>query len=343
MALTTTAHLPATLEDSFSFYLPATDARLVRACAELADAVVVKGPGGPKLVTAMSATGWTATVLFDRANYERGATPVEPDRWFEAQANAGADRLLTAGAWIPWDRSGEILLRAVEQEQRAASRAPGCTMLLALDCRWLRAGLYSTIAALEGLDQPVALVLAHRGDPLGSSDAVNGLLALTRTISGLTVLRCDHGGIGAVAFGASHASMGLRTVYRHFVPPHVEARGIPNDRTARLFAWELMDWFSASRIAGWAAMEWTTSCALTCCGGQTLDRFLDDRLAADAGLHNRTVLAHLANYVLGAPVTDRRRLFGRLCSDAVARYGPMGKLSEIIEPKAQLLQWAQFA
>ena len=50
--------------------------------------------------------------------------------------------------------------------------------------------------------------------------------------------------------------------------------------------------------------------------------------------------AEMAECVLGEEPTQRRRLFAKLCFDAVGRYGYMGKLSVQLEPKEQLVQWA---
>src|SRR6266851_5351846 len=231
--LATTQH-PATLRASFSFYLPATSGPLIAGCAEVADAVVLHGPNGPKVIEAMRRDGFSGTALFDAARYERDARPLDPSAWFDSQHAAGADRLLTPGRWVPWDPSGDALRDAIRIERAPAAGSGDATMLLAIDSRWITKGIYMTIAALRDVPEPAALVLSHRDDPLGSSDAVNNLLGLTRSVSKLTFLRSDHGAVGALAFGAGHASVGLRPMYRHFVPPNVVAGGIPNDRTPRV-------------------------------------------------------------------------------------------------------------
>lgn len=333
----------ATLAPSFSFYVPSANDSLIEAGAHQADAVVVHGPGGPARVDQMRRDGFEGKVLFDRADYERRAKPIVPAVWFEAQAAAGADRLLTPGRWVPFEGSSDVLRMAVVAVRADAESAPGATLLLALDSRWVTKEIYRTIEALRDVPEPIAVVLAHRSDPLSSMEAVNNILALTRNIAGLSVLRSDHGAIGAVVFGAAHGSIGLISKYRHFVPPTVEATVINNDRTPRLFVWDLMDWFTAATVAGWAMSSVKPECLLACCDGRTLDRFLDKRLASDADMHNRTVLAHLGNYVLDAPAEDRRRIFGQLCSRALDHYGPMGKMVEVTKPKPQLIQWAQFA
>jgi hypothetical protein len=195
----------------------------------------------------------------------------------------------------------------------------------------------------QELHTPVAIVLGDRSDPLGHPGAVDALIALTKRINGISLLRTDHGAVGALAFDAAHASIGLTTTHRHVVPPTVQAHGIPNDRSARVFVKDLMDWFTASTIGGWSTTRITPVCNYACCDGQRIERFLDDRLKSDADRHNRTVLAAIVDEILGDPEsTDRRRAFGRMCYDAVERYGIMGGLTTEITPKAQLCQWAQY-
>lgn len=341
MDLTVKTAKARTLRPTFSFYVPA-DRNLIGACAEAADAVAVRGPSGPNVVEAMRREGFDGIVLFDCANYERRAKPVAPQSWFEAQARAGADRLLTTGRWVEWDPMGDALSAAVDAARAEAAEVPGVTLVLAVDSRWLTNtdGIYRTIDILKDVPEPIALVLAHRDDPLGAMTAVNNLLALTTNVPNLSFLRSDHGAIGAVAIGAVHGSVGLIPRYRHFVPPSAVGGGRVNDRTARVFIFDLMDWFTGFTIAGWGASGVNINCRFDCCGGRSLARFFDDRLNADA--HNLTVLAQLGNHVLGAEPEDRRAEFSKLCNMALAHYGPMGKLSDVTEPKSQITQWAQF-
>jgi len=343
MVLTTKAAEARTLGPTFSFYVPSSDAGLIRDCAESADAVVVHGQNGPRSVEAMRRNGFGGVVLFDGAGYERKAKPVSPGAWFEAQAAAGADRLMTAGHWVDWDPSGDALRLGIDVARADAADVAGVSLLLAVDSRWVTntEGIYHAIDILGEVPEPVALVLSHRDDPLGAMTAVNNLLALTTRVPGLSFLRSDHGAIGAVAIGAVHGSIGLMPRYRHFVPPGSAGGGRVQDRTARVFVWDLMDWFTGFTIAGWGATGVNLNCRFPCCGGRPLDRFLDERLNADD--HNRTVLGHLGNYVLDAEPDDRRGEFSLLCNKALDHYGPMGKLSAVTKPKAQITQWAQFA
>jgi hypothetical protein len=344
MIATTRTAPPATLRapGTFSFYFPPPrrDVSLIQACAEMADAVVLKGPNGPKTVRAMRRGGWSGTVLFDRAAYEPNSAAVHPTDWFAAQASAGADRLLSPGHWVPWDATHDEIRRAVEEEWRRGQASPGSTLVFAVDVRWLTNRVTSTITALSEIGQPVAVALAHRQDPLGVGGSASGLIALSRNVPGLTILRSDHAAIGAVAFGAAHGSIGLKATYRHFVPQGASGAVIPDDRTPRVFVEQLMDWFTASKIIGWAASQINVHCQRACCQGGSLDRFFDPRYELDAERHNRTCITAIADEILNAPEDQRRRLWGRRCADAVDHYGSTGRFSEVIAPKAQLREWA---
>lgn len=334
---------PVTLRETYSFYVPGSQPDRIQACAEHGDAVVVAGKAGPKSVVALRSSGWNKVVLFDQAGYLSTEPRIDPPlKWFEEQQNAGADRILTPGVWIGVQK-GSLPFGAQIESEVALAEKHNATCLMALDHHWLTksAKFDEMFRSLKELKLPVALVFGDRSDPLGYPGAVNSLVALTSQLESLSILRCDHGALGALAFGASHASMGLATTYRHAVPPGVQSRCIPHDLSPRIFVRELMDWFTASTIGGWSTRRITSQCDLACCSGQHIERFLDDRLKSDADLHNRSVLSAIAEVILDIPdPVDRRRAFGRMCSEAIEQYGIMGGLTSRIKPKTQLEQWA---
>ncbi len=337
--------LPPTLRETFSFYVSGRDPERILLCAEDADAVVVAGVQGPRSVQGLREVGWNGAVLFDRVGYDKNPMEVEPSAWFKEQRNAGADRLLTPGCWVSSSAEHSSFSSQILEEVRMAEE-DGATCLLGIDSRWLSksAQMDEMLEALLQLEIPVAIVLGDSSDPLRRLGAVQGFAVLTSRIDDLTVLRCDQGGIGALAFGAAHASIGLSTGHRHTVPPGVKSFAIRNDFTVRVFVRELMDWFTAGTIAGWSTTSPTLTCAAPCCSGQSMVRFLDERLKSEADLHNRTVLAALAEEVLSAPKEDgiRRMAFSRICQDALQLYGPMGGWMTWINPKPQLKQWALY-
>lgn len=331
---------PVTLQGTFSFYVPANDFQLIESCGNVADAVTVKGPTGPETVQKLRRRDWDRPVIFDRAGYDPKTKAIDPERWFDRQEAAGADRLLTAGTWVEWDPTGDALKVAVATEALRTADRPTATVVLAVDYRWLTKAPRDLVDALSELDRPVALVLAHATDPLGASGAVDGLRAVTSLVRDISILRTDHGGLGAIVHGAGHAALGLIGTYRHFVPVGKSGGGKIGDRTARVFIREMLDWFTALTISGWVAAAADMRCYLRCCNGARLDRFFDPLHEADAAVHNRLTLADLADDILNAPVDERRSYFSNMCRQAVSRYGAMGKMSMVTKPKDQLLQWA---
>jgi len=210
------------------------------------------------------------------------------------------------------------------------------TVVLALDARWLAKQIDLLTDVLLSADRPIAVVMAHRADPLSLGGAVTGLRWLSSRVPHLSFLRSDHGAIGAVAFGADHASIGLSTTNRHFATSMMKPRQLPGG-SSRLFVRQLLDWFRASEVAGWSAAGADIICRLRCCKGASLARFLDEDL--DATWHNMVALADFADYVLGADADDRAVEFLNECRSAAARYGLAGfKGPE--NPKAQLTGWA---
>jgi len=191
------------------------------------------------------------------------------------------------------------------------------------------------VDALGDAGRPVALVLADRADPLAVGGAVAGLRWVAQRVPQLIILRSDHGAIGAVAFGAVHASIGLNTSTRHFATSAMRPRRLPGG-SSRVFIRPLVDWFRSSEIAGWTAAGLDLSCRLSCCNGAELARFLDDDL--DATWHNMNALADFAE-VLNVNAEDRGLEFLNDCRAAAALYGLAGfKGPE--NPKAQLTGWA---
>jgi hypothetical protein len=345
MASTLLRPSPLDLEQSFSFYVPGRDPQRIRDCAQQADAVVINGAAGPTSVLQLRRQGWEGIVFFDRAAYGPRPGRVDPSEWFDQQEEAGADRLLTPGSWIEAGKGHASFDLQINAEATLAQRRHA-TCVLCIDHRWLTKSpeLVEMRSVLEGLDVQVALVLADSGDPLGHPGAVDGLTMLTRRVPKLCILRCDHGAIGALAFHAAHGSIGLQATYRHAVPPERTASAIPNDRSARVFVRDLMDWFTAATIASWSTTQVSKSCSCACCEGREIVRFFDPRHEAEADLHNRLVLSNLAMDILQIPDdTEQRHAFSQLCRDAIENYGPMGTWLTEIKPKAQLEQWAQYA
>ena len=330
------AHWP-----TFSFYLTEHQCKrnpqIVGSAAGLSDAVTIAGPTGPELFRRLRDSGIEVPALFDGLGYMPDKTRLEPQDWVRRQFLAGSVRPLLPGIYLPWDKDGgsDFELAASVREQGRIGSDVGAAVLIALDARWLAKRTDFLIEALERANTHVALVLAHRADPLSLSGAVQGLRRVASRVKPMSLLRSDHGAIGALAFGADHASIGLMTSTRHYSTPAMRAWRRPGG-TARLFVRPLLDWFLASDIAGWTAAGSDITCPLVCCKGQRLERFDDPDL--DATWHNMNALADFAKHICNATASDRGIEFMEQCHSAASRYGLAG-FNGPDNPKAQLTGW----
>lgn len=323
---------------TYSIYMPVPrigrSFQIVGAAADLVGAVTIAGPKGPEVMRRQRDLGLDCSVLFDGLGYADRDVPAPAD-WVAAQLAAGADRSLLPGVFLDWDRNDNTALLLAADDQSRIALDLGATPLFAIDVRWIARKSEVVIEALLSANQPVALVLVHRGDPLSDPRAIQGLRRVVQQVDRTSLLRSDHGAIGALAFGAEHASVGLATSTRHYTPPAKRAWRRP-EQSARLFVRPLLDWFLASDVAGWTAAGEAIVCNLPCCHGQSLARFLDPDL--DADWHNMNALADLADYVINAPRSDRASEFLRQCRSATKWYDLAGfKGPE--KPKAQLTGW----
>jgi hypothetical protein len=325
----------ATSTASFSIYVSASNEARIHQAALVGDAVTVSGKKGPAVVRKLRRAGFRKPVLFDGMGYAGVELP-GADAWVESQRAAGADRTLLPGAYLPWDSASDAQLQTITGEQSLLARALGAGALIAIDARWLRTRYEDLTAALGSMGCPISIVLADAGDPLSKGRAVEGLRWLATRVPHLSMLRSDHGAIGAVAFGAVHASIGLSASTRHLVPPTESGWANPS-KSARVFVRALLDWYLADNIAGWSAAGVPLTCPLVCCRGQSVARYFDPQLNAD--WHNINALADFADFVLNAERQDRSGLFIDACRQATSLYGLAG-MHGPSEPKAQLSNWA---
>ncbi|MGD9794567.1 MAG: hypothetical protein AB7V43_13905 [Acidimicrobiia bacterium] len=323
-----------TMLPSFSLYVTAANTERIRQAAEFGDSITIAGPKGPEAITKLRASGFEKPVMFDGTGYAGHDLAVE--KWVSAQHRAGADRALLPGVFLPWDKDDDTQMLTVIAEQACIAADIDATLLVAIDGRWL-ARRHTVLAdALIAAERPTALVLADARDPLAIKGAVAGLRSLAGRVPHLSILRCDHGGLGAVAIGGGHAAMGLSTSTRHFVATGMNAhRHI--DNTARVFVRSVLDWYRAAEIAGWSSAGPQLGCPLQCCRGESLARYLDADL--DATWHNMNALADFGEFVLNADPDDRTAEFVNACRSAVSRHGLAG-IHGPATPKSQLTSWA---
>lgn len=325
---------PVTLGSSFSFYVTPSNVARLRTAATFGDALTVAGPKGPEVVRRLRQQGLDVPVLFDGMGY--AGNDLRPEAWVATQRGAGADRVTLPGVFVAWDKTDTAVFASTALEQDRLATDLDATSLLAIDARWIARRPADVLSVLSETSRPIALVLADRGDPLSLNGAVPGLRQLIGRVPRLSLLRTDHGGVGALAFGAAHVSMGLTTTTRHFAAAGMSPRRIV-DNTARLFVRSILDWFRAAEIAGWAASGSDFICQLSCCEGSPLSVYLDPDL--DATFHNMNAMADFADFILDADPIDRPALYLEICRAAIGKYGLAG-FNGPEHSKAQLNSWA---
>lgn len=321
------------MSSTYGFYVTAANTSGFHKAAAFGDAITVAGPKGPESVRKARHHGFDGQVLFDGTGYL--GIDLDPATWIEQQRSASAARLWLPGVYVEWDRDNPTLsFRKIAHEADVARRYDA-GMLLALDSRYIERHASDLAEAIGEASVPTAIVLSHRADPLASRSAVDGLRQIVRTVDDVSLLRADHGAIGALSCGATHASIGLTTTTRHLAPSGPVFR--KRNSSARMFVRRLLAWYLASDIAGWNAAGADISCGLECCDGRSLADYLDEDL--DATLHNLHALSDLAEYVLHCDPVDRAALFLDETRQAVERYGLAG-FNGPEKPQPQLVAWA---
>lgn len=154
---------------TFSIYMPVPRSgrsfQIVGAAADLVGAVTIAGPKGPEVMRRQRDMGLKCAVLFDGLGYADRDVPAPAD-WVAVQLAAGADRSLLPGVFLDWDRNDNSAFLLAVGEQSRIAQDLGAIPLFAIDVRWIARKSEVVIEALLSANQPVALVLVHRGDPL---------------------------------------------------------------------------------------------------------------------------------------------------------------------------------
>jgi hypothetical protein len=317
-----------------------------RQYAETSGGIVTRGEAGLGLARQLRLAGWTGPLWLDPATYERAAVDSDltlfGDRWAVAQAELRVEEPITPGSFVAaGDRSG--LSGALRRESGWADQVEGARVSLALHAGWLTTDTNVVATELKALGMPVAVALADTNDPLGHAGAVAGLVQLVREVPDLMLLRCDLGSVGGVANGARSGAIGTSTTVRHFVPPGRTGGGVPGDRTPSVFIPSLLT-FKLGSFLEQLPRRAVPVCDLACCLGARLSRFNDERMVAEARVHNRLAFQLIVDNVLACAPAERTTAFRAMCQQAISETQALEVAARRpIEPPRQLHGWAQIS
>jgi hypothetical protein len=258
-----------------------------------------------------------------------------PVRWLSAPAEGGLAQLQGVVDAV------RAFITVAELERPDLPRLG----VFALDYRWLStAGPRERLLnSFRSLGSPVGLMLGKHHDPLDNAHTVEGLASLSAAVDELLILRCDHGALGALAFGASGGSIGSSTSTRHFVPPGGSTWKDVTDPTPRVFVPSLLEWWKGSRL-GYLADDPLFQCWCAECDGASLGRFQDESLKPEADAHSVRSWTDLAKLIASEEPDRRADRWITLCRQAYARLDELEDRRALLQaPSRQLKAWLRFA
>jgi hypothetical protein len=284
--------------------------------------MVVSGAQSLQLVEHLGNLGYRAPLLADRQKYKgkrrkRASEPFDPN-WISRQRRLGLPAIIPdAGYVAEADLPG---LRTVLQNSEAID---GAVALLAVANWWMYdAGLRLLIQELRDTDVPVALVLEHRGDPLGVARIIHGVLAILDVGITMMMLRCDVSALGLIARGALAAAYGSKTSIRHLYPTSGNGGGGGgNPKESVLWsagtALHYRDLLYDAVTASPDDPCWECACGV--CAGARLDR-LAMASVEEVRRHNSASMLDLRDEMADLSSQDRPLWWAQRCRDAVAAH-----------------------
>ncbi|MEV4286333.1 hypothetical protein AB0K40_12600 [Nonomuraea bangladeshensis] len=270
-------------------------------------------------------------LLIDRRCYaggksrrKAGAEPISR-AWLDAQRALDVPSVLTDSGYVGKEDKA-ALQTVLSQAKRAGADV---TAVLPLHSSWLLTPWVDhLVGEICSHETPVALVLEHRSDPLGSIRAVSGLRRLLeRATVPVSLLSTDVSGLGAIAHGALWAAMGATSSLRHLYPE--DASPPPNTGTPRrhTLVLPLLALMTVDKILEGvqATLEdpdlmrdvWTCDCRV--CGSRTMD-WLATASPTELAAHTFEPLLHLHEGITTLLPHQRPGSWLAKCKDAIHRH-----------------------
>ena len=333
---------PRLLKDHLLVQASAGDVGDAAALADRAGSgVVVSGEGALEAADRLNQTGlaW----LVDRRRYAgRGRVPgtaTFDGRWLARQRDRGAALVLSDSGYI--GQHDAASLRCVLSQAAAASS--NVTAVLPLHADWFSTDLLVLQEEIVRFGVPVAIVLEHARDPLSVRKTLLGFTQLLTVPVPVGLLSSDVSALGALAFGAAWAAVGVRSSLRHLYPVKDKGGGRTSPLPSALVDPALALIKVDKIAAGWAASQddpaWVCDC--TVCGGRTLDWMLAaSPMEANAHTFERLLNRRdrLTSLMSGQ---DRRRSWRAQCRSAEFQYQALALVGVPWEVPGFLRYWQE--
>lgn len=331
----------------FMAHAPASAAELL--------APLTRSDGIGAVITTRSGTDARNAIRRIRQANSRAAILIDADRysgrrraigaacmttgWVNMQLKAGLPWALTDSGYIP---AGELAtLRAV------LAWAAGTTQVitaLPLAIEWLARDRDVLIAELAAAGRPVALMLESEGDPLATTAAVAGLIAVLRCPVPVLLLRSDTSVLGALAHGAAAVSVGTTSRLRHIYPiPDNDSSGFAPPAAVYVPALKSYYWL-VPKIEDAITRNpdldvWKCDCGA--CQGRSLAWIVFHTDPATAAFeHSLAAQADVANAILAYPAAMRGSEWKTMCALAQLNHDKIvTKKNRTWQPAKALKAW----
>ncbi|NJP98435.1 hypothetical protein HCN51_54975 [Nonomuraea sp. FMUSA5-5] len=247
--------------------------------------------------------------------------------WLDAQRALGVASVLTDSGYV--GKEDKAALRSVLSQAKEAG--DDVSAVLPLHSTWLLAlWVDHLIDEICSHETPVALVLEHRSDPLGSVRAIGGLKhVLERATVPVGLLSTDISGLGAIAHGALWAAVGATSSLRQLYPADALPPRPPEYGTYRRHSLvlPLLALMTVEKILEGvqATLEdpdlmrdvWTCDCRV--CGSRTME-WLATASPTELAAHTFEPLLHLHEGITTLLPQQRPDSWLAKCKDAVHRH-----------------------
>ncbi len=342
------------LQDNFWLHLGARPPEYSERLAHLAGGVALQAPLSTTRARELARSGLPVLLQHNARQEQSQTTLFAPDdAWLLDQTSCAI--VTSRVRWVPRPSptSEQVLHKAAEEAQSflrlARKQLPTKPSLavFAVSYQWLTSTnpRRQLVAALQAIGEPIGLMLGKEQDPLDNTRAVEGLVEIVQSVDRVAVLRCDHGALGAYAFGAAGGSIGIGTSTRHFVPSDGEGWADISDPTPRVFLPLLMTWWKGSRLPYYEGDPLFDSCPCTVCNGASLIRFQDERLKPEAAAHSVACWSAIALELAKSERVRRSERWVDLCREAYARLDELEDRHDglLQPPSKQLKAWLRLA